>query len=56
MVNFPKNRINIYKCCDFHALVIYLRPRLGRVAAAPPGPVGRDSVHHFGCSQGSRMH
>lgn len=56
MVNFPKDRINIYKCHDFHALVIYPRARLGRVAAALPGPVGRDSVHHFGSSQGSRMY
>lgn len=56
IVNFPKDRINIYKCRDFHAPVIYLGPRLGRVAEALAGPVGRDSVHHFGCSQGSRMH
>lgn len=56
MVNFPKDRSNIYICGNFHALVIYLRPSLGRVAAAPTGPVGSDSVHHFGCSQGSRMH
>lgn len=55
IVNFPKDRINIYKCRDFHALVIYLRSKLGRAAATLAGPVGRDSIHNFGCFQGSRM-
>lgn len=54
-VNFPKDRINIYKYCDFHALVIYLRPRLGRVAAALLG-LWAGTVSIIWLFLGGRMH
>lgn len=53
MVSFPKDKINIYKCCDFRDLVIYRGTGLsGRVAAAPAGSLSINSVSQVSCAPG----